>query len=47
MRREAARAVGQGYASEKVFFVATYVQSGTDLGGSNYAGALRYSASEF
>ena len=33
MRREAARAVGQGYASEKAFFGANHFQSGTDLVG--------------
>jgi hypothetical protein len=33
-RCEAARAEGQGYASEKAFFGDTRIQSGTDLVGA-------------
>ncbi len=35
---EAARAVGQGYFSEKAIFSATHLQSGTDLVGARRPG---------
>ena len=37
---EAARAVGQGYVSEKAIFGATHLQSGTDLVGALAPGKI-------